>query len=70
VRSIKAALKALADLNDTRAAKFPLDLENSTSSISREAASLHLFHHQVSEVSSAFIAAQAERIHKGYYLWH
>jgi hypothetical protein len=56
VRSIKAALKALADLNDARAAKLPLDLGSPTSSIFREAATLHLFHHQVSHSSTSFAA--------------
>lgn len=45
--SIKKALKCLASVNDERNCGFPLNLQNSSSSISRLSAYLHLFHHQV-----------------------
>ena len=49
--SIKNALKSLADINDERDHSFPLDLRLSTSSISRISAYLHLFHHQVRDLT-------------------
>ena len=45
--SIKHALTCLARINDERDSGFPLNLKNSSSSISRLSAYLHLFHHQV-----------------------
>ena len=45
--SIKNALKCLASINDERDSGFPLNLKDSSSSISRLSAYLHLFHHQV-----------------------
>jgi proline utilization trans-activator len=47
LKSMKTALKTLADINDERTAGFPLPLDNPSSSISRLSAHLHLFHHQV-----------------------
>ena len=49
--SIKNALKCLASVNDERNNGFPLNLKNSLSSISRLSAYLHLFHHQVRDIS-------------------
>ncbi|KAJ8112456.1 hypothetical protein OPT61_g5177 [Boeremia exigua] len=46
LNSIKAALKALAAINDERTSNFPLDLRDSgDKGISRLSAHLHLFHH-------------------------
>jgi hypothetical protein len=46
LKSMKTALKALADINDERTNHFPLQLGNSSNNISRLSAHLHLFHHQ------------------------
>ena len=49
LNSIKAALKALAAINDERTQRFPLRLGRAADSgISRLSAHLHLFHHHVS----------------------
>src|SRR6186713_495096 len=46
VKSIKNALKALANINDERTISFPLHLNIPSSGILRLSAHLHLFHHQ------------------------
>ncbi|KAF2720209.1 hypothetical protein K431DRAFT_271272 [Polychaeton citri CBS 116435] len=46
LKSMKVALKNLADINDERMVAFPVDVKHSSSSLSRLSAYLHLFHHQ------------------------
>jgi hypothetical protein len=70
VKSIEDALTDLANLTDALSAKFPLDLEDSCSGISRAAADLHLFHHQVSQSPEICRSTRIEVLREGHDLLH
>ena len=62
LNSIRAALKALAAINDERTTNFPLGSGDSECGLSRLSAHLHLFHHHVSHATHGKGDCEADKL--------